>query len=53
LVDITSSPGCNSFITASIAAKPEPNARPYLPFSILAKAFSNAFLVGLCVLEYS
>ena len=34
-------------MTASIAARPEPNARPYLPFSIEAKACSKALRVGL------
>jgi len=28
LVDITSSPGLNNLMTASIAARPDPNANP-------------------------
>jgi len=46
-VEITSSPGFRSFIIASMAANPDPKASPYLPFSMLAKASSKAFLVGL------
>ena len=46
-VEIISSPGSNSFKTASIAASPELNAKPCLPFSMLAMEFSNAVLVGL------
>ena len=30
LVDITSSPGLNNLMTASIAARPDPNANPKL-----------------------
>jgi len=52
-VEIISSPGLRSFKTASIAAKPDPNANPNFPFSILAREFSNAVRVGLCVLLYS
>jgi len=47
LLEITSSPGLNNFKTASIAAKPEPKANPYSPFSILANELSKACLVGL------
>ena len=52
-VEITSSPGFNNLITASIAASPDPKASPCFPFSILANEFSNACLVVLCVREYS
>jgi len=37
----------------SVAAKPEENANPRDPFSILANANSNAVLVGLAALLYS
>ena len=52
-VEITSSPGFNILITASIAARPLPKHAPYFPPSIAAKLFSNAALVGFPVLEYS
>ena len=48
-----SSPGLNNFNTPSIAAKPEPNAKPAIPPSIDANAFSKAVLVGFAPREYS
>ena len=48
-----SSPGFNNFKTQSIAAKPEPKAKPLAPFSMEARASSNACLVGFAALEYS
>ena len=53
LVEITSSPGFNSLIIASIAARPLPKHKPYFPLSSPAILRSNADLVGLPVLEYS
>ena len=53
LVEITSSPGFNNFITASDAAKPDPKLKACLPYSIAAIAFCKAVRVGFCVRAYS
>ena len=50
---ITSSPGFKVLKTQSIAAKPDEKAKPCVPFSIEAKEFYNAVLVGFAALEYS
>ena len=41
MVEITSSPGFNNLIIASIAPSPLPKHNPYLPFSSAAKLFSK------------
>ena len=53
-LDITiSSPGLKRLTTVDIAARPDANAKPNLPFSSSAISSSRAFLVGLPLLEYS
>jgi hypothetical protein len=45
------SPDLSRYSTSLMAAIPDANARPYLPFSSEAAHSSSAFLVGLVVLE--
>ena len=48
-----SSPDLNVRIKQSVAAKPDEKAKPLAPFSIIAKAFSKAVLVGFAERAYS
>ncbi|MNE27267.1 hypothetical protein D3C80_1206700 [compost metagenome] len=48
-----SSPALKDLKTQSVAARPDENANPRVPFSILAKASSKAVRVGFEALLYS
>ena len=48
-----SSPALKERKRQSVAANPDEKAKPRVPFSMLAKAFSNAVRVGFAALLYS